>query len=231
DLPTGVVTFLFTDIEGSTRLVKAIGDRFAELLDVHHALLRQAIAEHEGVAVSTDGDAFFAAFAGPADAIAAAVDAQRALAATDWPAGASVRVRMGLHTGQGLRGGDNYIGLDVHRAARIAGAAHGGQVLISEQTRGLVERSMPLGVTLRDLGAHRLKDLDQPEHLHQLDIAGFDVDFPPLRSLDARIGNIPKPLTSLVGREGELGDVVDLLGRQRLVTLLGPGGTGKTRLA
>jgi class 3 adenylate cyclase len=157
DLPTGTVTFLFTDIQGSTRLLQRLGDRYREVIDGHGRILRDAIVEGGGGEVRTEGDSFFAVFPTPAGAVAAVVQAQQALAAHQWPQGHSVRVRMGLHTGEGVLAGDDYIGLDVHLAARIAAAGHGGQVLISEATRALVEDALPNGVSLRDLGRHRLK--------------------------------------------------------------------------
>jgi predicted ATPase/class 3 adenylate cyclase len=228
-LPTGTVTFLFTDIEGSTRLVQDLGDRYGEVLADHCRILRKAIAEAGGTEVGTEGDSFFAVFPSAPAAVAATIAAQRGLAAHGWPDGAEVRVRMGLHTGEGTRGGDNYTGLDVHRAARIAAAGHGGQVLVSEATRSLVDR-LP-DATFRDLGGHRLKDLANPEHLFQVEVAGLPSDFPALRSLDARPNNLPVQLTSFVGREADIAVVGDLLERARLVTLTGPGGTGKTRLS
>jgi predicted ATPase/class 3 adenylate cyclase len=227
--PTGTVTFLFSDIEGSTRLVQALGERYGEVLAEHCRIMRQAIGEAGGIEVGTEGDSFFAVFTSAPAAVAATAAAQRGLTAQAWPDGAEVRVRMGLHTGEGMLGGDNYMGLDVHRAARIAAAGHGGQVVISEATRSLVDR-LP-GANFRDLGAHRLKDLANPEHLFQIDIAGLPSDFPALRSLDARPNNLPVQLTSFVGREAEIAAAGDLLERARLVTLTGPGGTGKTRLA
>jgi predicted ATPase/class 3 adenylate cyclase len=230
-LPTGTVTFLFTDIEGSTRLVQDLGDRWGDLLDRHCRIMRGAITASNGVEIGTEGDSFFAVFSDATDALEATAAAQRALANQDWPSGATVRVRMGLHTGQGTLGGDNYIGLDVHRAARIAAAAHGGQVVLSDATRSLTEPALPDGVSLRTLGAHRLKDLANAERLFQLDIAGLPAEFPPLRTLDARPNNLPVQLTSFVGREPEIAAAGELLDRARLVTLTGPGGTGKTRLA
>ena len=230
-LPTGTVTFLFTDIEGSTRLLQELGDRYASVRDQHAAIVRQAIEAGGGVEVSTEGDSFFVAFPSPVGAIRAAVDAQRSLAAHEWSPAPQVRVRMGLHTGEGVLGGDNYVGMDVNRAARIAAAGHGGQILISEATRGLVEQALPEGASFRDLGDHRLKDIAVPEHLHQLLIEGLPADFPPPRTLDARPGNLPVQLTSFVGREQEIAEVRALLKQSRLLTLTGAGGTGKSRLA
>jgi predicted ATPase/class 3 adenylate cyclase len=231
DLPTGTVTFLFTDIEGSTGLLQALGDRYPAVLDEHAAIIRRAVAGGGGVEVSTHGDAVFAVFRSPAGAVSAAVAAQRELAAHDWPPGQPVRVRMGVHTGEGALGGDDYAGIDVHRAARIADAAHGGQVLVSEATCGLVRHALPGGTALRDLGGHRLRGIDDPERLHQLVVEGLPGDFPPPRTLEARPSNLPLQLTSFVGREGEIAEVERLLGQTRLLTLTGPGGSGKSRLA
>jgi predicted ATPase/class 3 adenylate cyclase len=231
ELPTGTVTFLFTDIEGSTRLLQELGDGYAAARDEQAAIIRGACGECGGVEVSTQGDSFFLVFRSPVRALEAAVAAQRALAAHDWSPGPPVRVRMGLHTGEGITGGDDYVGMDVNRAARIAAAAHGGQVLISEATRALVERALPDGVSLRDLGPHRLKDIEHPEHLQDIVIEGLSVDFPPPRTLDARPNNLPAQLTSFVGREEQIAQVRALLGTTRVLTLTGAGGTGKTRLA
>lgn len=228
-LPTGTVTFLFADIEGSTDLLQQFGSGFAEILETHQRLLRAAFSD--GVEIGTEGDSFFVAFDSATKAVAAAVAAQVALAAHEWPAGRPVRVRMGLHTGQPSVAADNYVGLDVHRAARIAAAGHGGQVLISESTDALVRRDLPDGVTIRDLGQHRLKDLAVPEHLFQLVIPDLPADFPALRSLDARPNNLPTPPTSFVGRAALLVDARLLLSSARLLTFTGPGGSGKTRLA
>ena len=230
-LPSGTVTFLFTDIEGSTRLVRELAERWPPLLDRHRAIIRAALAAHDGVEVQTEGDGFFAAFTRAPAAIAAAVQAQRDLAAEPWPPDAPIRVRMGLHAGEGVVDADgSYVGHDVHRAARVAGAAHGGQVLVSETVRALAGSVVPAGVAFRDLGQHRLKDL-RPEPLAQLLVDDLPSDFPPVRSLDARPNNLPTQLTSFVGREHELVTVAELLATTRLLTLTGPGGTGKTRLA
>ncbi|MFN2484595.1 MAG: adenylate/guanylate cyclase domain-containing protein [Candidatus Limnocylindria bacterium] len=231
DLPTGTVTFLFTDVEGSTRLLQALGRAFPSVLERHHRILRDAIARHRGREVSTEGDAFFVVFRSAPDAVAAATDAQRALTAEAWPEGTALRVRMGIHTGEAVIGADNYVGLDVHRAARINAAGHGGQVLLSDSTRALVDAALPDGVRMRDLGEHRLKDLARPERLHQLVIEGLEGEFGTLRSLDAVPNNLPTQLTSFLGRRAELAEIADLLAGARLLTLTGPGGTGKTRLS
>ena len=231
ELPTGTVTFLFTDIEGSTGLLQALGARYAAVLDEHAAIVRRAVADDGGVEVSTHGDAIFVAFRSPLAAVRAAAAAQRGLASHDWSPGPPLRVRMGVHTGEGTLGGDDYVGIDVHRAARIADAAHGGQVIVSDATRGLVEHTLPEGASLRDLGLHHLRGLTDPERLHQLVVAGLESDFPPPRTLDARPSNLPPQLTSFVGREEEITEVERLLGQTRLLTLTGPGGSGKSRLA
>ncbi len=231
-LPLGTVTFLFTDIEGSTRLLQQLGDNFLTLLAEHRQVLQQVCGEHHGSVVGTQGDGFFIAFPRALDGVHAAVQAQRALAAHAWTDGVKVHVRMGLHTGEPqISASENYVGIDVHRAARIAAAAHGGQVLISQRTHDLVEGDLPDGVTLRDLGEHRLKDLRQPKRLYQLVIQGLQSDFPPLKSLDASPNNLPIQLTSFIGRSKEIREVRQLLATERLLTLTGPGGSGKTRLA
>jgi predicted ATPase/class 3 adenylate cyclase len=213
DLPTGTVTFLFSDIEGSTKLLDELGERYSALLGEHHRRMRQAFVPRGGVEVDTAGDAFFVAFERPADALDAAAGAQESLAAID------LRVRMGIHTGQPLLTETGYVGMDVHRAARIMSAGHGGQVLVSDETRALVDHG------LTDLGLHRLKDLTEPQRLWQLG----DTKFPPLKALHET--NLPVQPTPLVGREVELSRVLDFLARARLVTLTGAGGSGKTRLA
>ena len=229
-LPTGTVTFLFTDIEGSTRLLQRLGTSYRGVLERHAAIVRKALAAHDGIEISTEGDAFFAVFRSATEAVEAAVAAQRGLAQEHWPEGNPVQVRMGLHSGEGRLGGDSYVGMDVHRAARIAAAGHGGQVLLTAGTRALVEDALPDGVALRDLGSHRLKDLNQPEHVAQLLVAGLQHDFPPINSLDAP-SRLPNELTSFVGRQREVDEATQLLASTRLLTLTGPGGTGKTRLA
>ena len=227
-LPQGTVTFLFTDIEGSTRLVEELGPRYREVLERHQALLRGAF--RAGAEVGTEGDSFFVTFASATEAVVAATNGQRAIAGEAWPEGHRVRVRMGLHTGQARFGAGGYVGFDVHRAARIAAAGYGGQVLLSESTHALVNRDLPDGTTTRDLGPHRLKDLTVPERIFQLVVAGLDADFPALRTLDTQRTNLPPQLTSFVGRQHELVELQALAREHRLVTVIGTGGTGKTRL-
>ncbi len=231
DLPTGTLTFLFTDIEGSTRLLQQLGAAYPDVLEDHNQRLRGSFSAHGGVEVGTEGDSFFVVFRVASAGVAAAADAQRALARNGWPSDVSVKVRMGLHTGDAVVGGGGYVGLDVHRAARIGAAAHGGQVLLSRAAAELAEGSLPSGVTMRDLGAHRLRDISRPESLHQLVIEGLPSEFPPIRGGDPTLDNLPAQLTSFVGRERELAAAADRLESARLVTLLGTGGTGKTRLA
>jgi len=233
NLPTGTVTMLFTDIEGSTHLLQQLGDRYASVLAECRYLLRTAFQQWGGYEVDTQGDAFFVAFARATDAVLAAVEAQRALAAHTWPEGMAMHVRMGLHTGEPALTPEGYVGLDVHRTARIMSAAqHGGQVLLSRTTYNLVEQDLPDDLSLRDLGKHRLKDLGRPQRLFQLVISDLPADFPPLKTLDTYPNNLPMQHTPFIGREQELAAVGQLLSREdvRLVTLTGPGGTGKTRL-
>ncbi len=234
ELPSGTVTFLFTDIEGSTRLLTRLRGRYAEALADHQRVLRAAFDEHDGREVHTEGDGFFVAFARASDAIAAAVAGQRALASHYWPEEVDVRVRMGVHTGEVEVRLDDYVGLDVHRAARICSAGHGGQVLISSSTRELVADELPPDVALRDLGEHRLKDLDRPEHLFQLVVGDLRADFPPLASLSpgsGRANGLPPSPNRTIGRADEVRAIADRLGAGvRLLTLTGPGGVGKTRL-
>jgi len=215
DLPAGTVTFLFTDIEGSTKLLQELHDDYAAALAEHRRLLRRVFPRHGGVEVDTQGDAFFVAFARASNAVSAAEEAQAALA--EGP----IRIRIGLHTGEPAVTEEGYVGLDVHRAARICAVAHGGQVVLSQSTRELVDAE------IRDLGLHRLKDLQAPERLYQLG----NGDFPPIRSLAQT--NLPIQPTPFLGREDELSEILDLLRRDdvRLLTLTGPGGVGKTRLA
>jgi len=230
-LPTGTVTFLRTDIEGSMRLVRELGDRYDALQSAHHALIRAAYAPYDGVEVGTEGDAFFVVFEGAGDAVRAAVDMQRALVAHEWPDGVAPRVRVGIHTGTARLAGDDYGGFDVNRVARIANTGSGGQIVLSETVRALVGDDLPAGTTLRDLGRHRLKDITTPEHLFQLAVDSLQTDFPPLRGTLGSTGNVPARVTSFVGREAELERLQQLLAANRLVTLTGPGGAGKTSLS
>jgi predicted ATPase/class 3 adenylate cyclase len=231
-LPTGTVTFLFSDMEGSTRLVQEVGPAaFTRILERHNSILRAAFGAHGGIERGTQGDSFLVMFAEAPAAVAAAAEAQTAFAAEAWPDGIGVRVRMGLHTGVGTLGGDDYVGLDVNRAARVAAAAHGGQVLLSDATRALTAMAMPPRVGLRDLGEHKLKDLARPEHLFELVLADVPRDFGPLRTGERNGGNLPSRLTSFLGREADLEALRQLLTSNRLITLTGAGGSGKTSLA
>nr|MBA2286017.1 adenylate/guanylate cyclase domain-containing protein [Ktedonobacteraceae bacterium] len=234
-LPTGTLTLLFTDIEGSTRLLQRLGSGYADLLRECRSLLRKAFQQRNGHEVDTQGDAFFVVFERAADAISAAAAAQQALFNAHWPAGARVRVRMGLHTGEPQATEEGYIGLDVHRAARIMSAAHGGQVLLSQATYDLVASDLPEGVCLQDLGEYRLKDIVGQSRLFHLLIPGVPADFPPLSTLRSQLPRltIPSQSTSFVGREQECVAVCEHLRRTdvRLLTLIGTAGVGKTRLA
>jgi len=230
-LPTGTVTFFFSDIEGSTRLIQQLGERYPDVLLAHHAIQREALAANGGHELRTEGDSFFIVFGSALEACAGAAAVQKRLHAYQWPDGGPVRVRIGLHTGEATLVGNEYLGLDVHRAARVASAGHGGQVLVSETTRVLVDNALPAGLTLRDLGLHRLKDLARPERLFQLTVEGLPADFPPLKTLEAAPNNLPTQLTSFIGRDDQVREATQLLARSRLLTLTGPGGTGKTRLS
>ncbi len=232
NLPIGTVTLLFTDIAGSTHLLTQLGDRYAQVLSECRQVLCAAFEQWNGNVVDTQGDAFFVAFARATDAVSAAVAAQRALASHAFPDDVAVQVRMGLHTGEPQRTVEGYVGLDVHCAARIMNAGHGEQVLLSQTTCSLVEQDLSERVSLRDLGEHRLKDLGRPLRLFQLVISDLPADFPPLCTLESFPNNLPVQPTPFLGREREMAALQDLLRHEdvRLVTLTGPGGTGKTRL-
>jgi len=230
--PAGTLTFLFSDIEGSTRLLERLGSaEYTKVLEREAAIQRAAFVAHGGREEATEGDSFFVVFDSAVEAVRAAVDSQRALATEPWPDGVEVNVRMGLHAGEASESAAGLVGLDIHRAARIAAAAHGGQVVVSDAVRTLVLADLGPDISVRGLGSHRLKDLREPQPLCQIVADGLRMDFPPLQSLDARPNNLPTQLTSFVGRERELAEAGDLLERNRLVTLTGPGGTGKTRLS
>ena len=252
DLPAGRVTFLFTDIEGSTRLLRALGDRYAGVLTDHRRLLRATFTRHGGVEVDTQGDSFFVAFSDASEALAAAKDGQRALAAHGWPEHTTLSVRMGVHTGEPLVADGHYFGIDVHRGARIAAAAHGGQVVVSERTSEAVADGATAGA-LRDLGAHRLKDLPQPERLFQLVVDGLPSSFPPLRVEQEAIeaaglpdyslppADVPCPYKGLLpfdaddselffGREQLTADLAQRLTDSRFLAVVGPSGSGKSSL-
>jgi len=227
------LTFLFTDIEGSTALLGRLGDDvYARVLAGHHALVRSALAAHGGREVDTQGDAFFAVFSSPRGCVAAVLRMQQALQAHAWPGGERVRARMGIHCGEAARTAAGLVGLEVHRAARVAAVAYGGQVLVSEAAAVLVRDWLPPGAALADLGVHRLKDLGRPERIFQLTGAGLLAGFPPLRSLGnpALPNNLPVQLSAFIGRDQEISEVRALVESCRLVTLTGAGGCGKTRL-
>ena len=229
--PSGTVHLLFSDIGGSTQLAQRLGEKYVEVLERHQHILRDAFTKWNGHEVSTHGDSFFAVFSRATDAISAAVEAQHALAKETWAEDIRLQVRMGVHTGEPMLVNQDYMGVDVHRAARICAVGYPGQVLLSNQTRVMVERHLPPDVALRELGKYRLKDLNEPEHLYQLVIPGLPSDFPPLKSLEVMPNNLPVPLTSFIGREREIEEIRQLFNSARLITLTGAGGTGKTRLA
>ena len=226
DLPTGTVSFLFTDVEGSTRLLDSLGAGYDTLLETHRDILRSSVEDHAGVVFGIEGDAVSAVFASAGDAVAAAGDAQRRLTAHPWPEHGRVRVRMAVHTGDARRSGDGYFGMSLHVTARVCSAGHGGQVLLTGATRALVP-----GCEVRDLGDHRLKDLTDAVHIWQLLGDGLAESFPALRTLTAMPNNLPASTDEFIGRTVELADVIDGLASHRLVTLTGTGGSGKTRLA
>jgi predicted ATPase/class 3 adenylate cyclase len=229
-LPEGTVTFLFTDIEGSTKLLHRLGEKYVHVLSRHRELMRDAFDRSGGCEIDTQGDAFFVAFRSALGAVGAAVESQRSLRDEAWPDDEKLLVRMGIHTGKPIVVDDNYVGMDVHRAARICSAAHGAQVVISEDTHTHLGDAHSFG--FKDLGLHRLKDIEEPEHILQIVADDLPSEFPQLRSLAPQT-NVPRHVASLVGRERELRDLHSLLldDDVRLLTVTGPGGTGKTRVA
>src|SRR5262245_33940965 len=230
DLPSGLVTFLFTDIEGSTRLAQLLGAQYRPVLAEHRQILRHALGAGDGVALFTEGDSVFAAFPDANAAVRACADAQRALSAHTWPDQASPRVRMGLHSGFAEPAGGEYATPEVHRAARVASAAHGGQVLCSAATARLAT-DLPADASLQDLGLYQLRGFDGRERLFQLIADGLEAHFPRPRTLAAAAHNLPAPAASFIGRSAERIELRALLASHRLVNVVGPGGAGKPRLA
>ena len=229
--PTGTVSFLFTDIVGSTRLWEKFPDQMGGALARHDSLIRSAVEDHAGFVFKTVGDAVCAAFQSPRNSLEAAIDSQRALSSEDWKEIGDLKVRMGIHAGAAeFRDGD-YFGSTLSRVSRIEGAAHGGQILLSGIAVELLEEESSGAVAFKSLGNYRLRNLDRPEHLYQAVVPGLADSFPPPRSMEALPNNLPVQTTSFVGREPELREVKELLAEARLLTLMGMGGTGKTRLA
>ena len=230
-MATQTFTFLFTDIEGSTAMLQRLGDAYAGVLTDHHRLLRMVLTAHDGKEIDTQGDAFFAVFSSASACAAAAIEVQLAFVSHAWPANETVRVRMGIHSGEASESAVGLVGLDIHRAARIAAVAYGGQVVLSASTAALLRDRLPASAFLRDLGSHRLKDLGRPEQIFQLEAEGLPAAFPPLRSLDnpRLLNNLPAQLSRFIGRDAVLAEVRRLIGAFRLITLTGPGGVGKTR--
>ena len=227
-------TFLFTDIEGSTALLRRLRESlYAQVLTDHRSLIRAGLTAHDGKEVDTQGDGLFAVFSSPSACLAAVIDMQNALDAHAWPVGEQVRVRMGVHTGEASRTATGLVGLEIHRAARVASVGYGGQILLSETAASLVRDWLPPDAALKDLGVHRLKDLGRPERIFQLQAQGLQAEFPPLRSLGnpALLNNLPAQLSTFIGRDRELSEVRALLESSRMVTLTGAGGCGKTRLS
>src|SRR6266571_6767591 len=232
DLPDGVVTFVFTDVQGSTRMWEESPDLMVRALEQHDEIIDEAVDAHDGVSVKPrgEGDSRFLVFSDASDALRAIAQVQTRLASVDWVTPRPMRIRAALHTGTAdLQLGD-YYGSTVNRAARLRAIAHGGQTVMSRSTWELVRDRLPDGITVRDMGEHGLKDLTRPEGVYQLNVAGLPDDFPPLASLDAIPNNLPIQLTELVGRSVELAQTEQLFTRTRLLTILGPGGAGKTRL-
>ncbi|HEX8958806.1 MAG TPA: adenylate/guanylate cyclase domain-containing protein [Solirubrobacterales bacterium] len=230
-LPTGVLTLVFTDVEGSTRLLRELGPRYGALLAAHNEIVRGELEAAGGTVVRSEGDSFFCAFTDPDGALRACLNVQLRLASHGWPDGAEFKVRIGLHTGTVQAGGEDYVGLAVHQAARVSDAAHGGQTLLSQATRRLLGEELPAQVSLERLGAYRLKDFREPTELFQVCHPELERSFPTLRALPAAAHNLPEPATLFIGRRTSLRELSELVALHRLVTVLGAGGVGKTRLA
>ena len=233
DLPIGTITYMFTDVEGSTRLWQQHPDEMRAVMARHDSLMTMAVEAHDGTVVRPrgEGDSIFAVFLRATDAVGAACTAQQVLLEETWPEDIAINVRMALHTGESELREHDYYGSTVNRCAHLRSIAHGGQVILSQTTAQLVQDTLPEGVSLRDMGAHRLKDLLRAEQVFQVILAGLPADFPALKSLDSHSHNLPVQLTSFVGRDEEINEVSSLLATARLVTLAGAGGSGKTRLA
>lgn len=227
------VTFMFTDIEGSTKLLQELGDEYEKVLRAHHKILRDSIKRHHGKEIDTAGDGFFIVFNKVRDAVNSAAEIQKNISRKKFVRGVSVNVRIGVHTGEALKARTGYVGIDVHRASRVAASGHGGQLLISESTKVLLGKYLPAGTSIKDLGEYLLKDLEKPEHLFQVDIIGLKNEFPPIKSTREKKDNLPARITKLIGRDKEIKELSGLILSKEvcLVTLTGPGGIGKTSLA